>query len=62
MRKPVIAMDLSSTGMGGGPYTSTSRTMNSNLKHKYDFKVIRFEISSKGLFFLVKFDSLLFLL
>tara|TARA_B110000211_G_scaffold72789_1_gene84492 strand:- start:4673 stop:5755 length:1083 start_codon:yes stop_codon:yes gene_type:complete len=41
-RKPIIAMDLSSSGKGGGPYTSTSRTISSGLKDKYDFKVINY--------------------
>jgi glycosyltransferase involved in cell wall biosynthesis len=41
-RKPIIAMDLSTSGKGGGPHTSTSRTINSGLKDKYDFKVINY--------------------
>lgn len=36
-KKPVIAMDLSSTGLGGGPNISSSRVMNSDLRFKYDF-------------------------
>ena len=35
--KPKIGIDLSSTGAGGGPYTSNSRIMNSGLKEKYEF-------------------------
>jgi len=42
MKKPVIAMDLSSTGIGGGPFTSTLRIINSGLKDKYDFKIIHY--------------------
>ncbi len=35
--KPRIGIDLSSTGAGGGPYTSNLRVMSSNLKEKYEF-------------------------
>lgn len=35
--KPLIAMDLATSGFDGGPYISTVRVMNSNLKEKYDF-------------------------
>ena len=41
--KPLVAMDLSITGKGGGPYTSTTRIMQSNLKNKYDFKIISYD-------------------
>jgi glycosyltransferase involved in cell wall biosynthesis len=40
IKKPVVAMNLPSTGKGGGPFMSVSRIMNSGLKDKYDFKVI----------------------
>ena len=36
-KKPIIAIDLSSTGAGGGPYTSNMSVMNSGLKEKYEF-------------------------
>lgn len=41
-RKPVIAMDVVTSGFGGGggPFTSTTRIMNSDLKHAYDFKKV----------------------
>ena len=37
-KKKIVAIDLSSTGHGGGPYVSNMRLMNSGLKRKYDFK------------------------
>lgn len=40
--KPIVAMDISSSGKGGGPYVSTKRIMDSNLKYKYDFMVIHY--------------------
>jgi glycosyltransferase involved in cell wall biosynthesis len=43
IRKPVIAMDLSTQGKGGGPYTSTTRIMNSSLKEQYEFAVIYYD-------------------
>jgi glycosyltransferase involved in cell wall biosynthesis len=43
VRKPIIAMDLSTQGKGGGPFTSTNRIMSSNLKEKYDFVVIDYD-------------------
>lgn len=42
-KKPIVAMDLSTTGKGGGPFTSTSRTMNSGLTEKYEFKTIHYK-------------------
>jgi glycosyltransferase involved in cell wall biosynthesis len=42
VRKLIIAMDLSTKGKGGGPYTSTCRIMHSNLNKKYDFKTIHY--------------------
>ncbi len=36
-------MDLSTTGKGGGPFTSTSRTMHSGLTKKYEFKTIYYK-------------------
>jgi len=38
--KPVVAMDLSSTGAGGGPFVSNQRVMKSGLQKKYDFRVL----------------------
>ncbi|PQJ21095.1 glycosyltransferase family 4 protein [Tenacibaculum sp. SG-28] len=43
MKKAKIALELSTTGKGGGPYTSTSRIMNSDLKKKYDFHTIHYK-------------------
>ncbi len=49
MRKPIIAMDLENKGQGGGPYTSTSRIMNSGLKEKFNFVEIEYDpYMSKG--------------
>jgi len=42
-KKPIIAMELSSFGKGGGPYTSNIRIMNSPLNEKYDFRTIRYK-------------------
>jgi glycosyltransferase involved in cell wall biosynthesis len=42
--RPVIAMDLSTNGKGGGPYTSTNRVISSKLKESYDFRVIDYKI------------------
>lgn len=42
-KKVRVVMDLSSSGKGGGPYTSSIRVMNSGLKDKYDFKVISYK-------------------
>jgi glycosyltransferase involved in cell wall biosynthesis len=36
--KPIVAIDLSSTGAGGGPYISNLRVMNSRLNEKYEFR------------------------
>jgi glycosyltransferase involved in cell wall biosynthesis len=44
-KKPIIMMDLSSKGRGGGPFTSTSRIMNSNLKDKYEFIPLNYNVS-----------------
>ena len=44
-RKPVVAMDLSTRGKGGGPYTSTMRLMQSALKESYEFRVISYDPS-----------------
>ena len=40
IRKPLVVMDLSSTGKDGGPYISSIRIMNSDLNKKYEFKSI----------------------
>jgi glycosyltransferase involved in cell wall biosynthesis len=40
--KPIIAMDLTSSSLGGGPYTSTLRVMNSNLNLKYSYKTFTY--------------------
>ena len=37
-----VAIDLSSTGKGGGPYTSSSRIMESELNQQIDFKVLHY--------------------
>lgn len=38
MKKPIVAIDISSTGEGGGPYTSTMNLINSALKEKVDYR------------------------
>jgi len=43
MKKPVIAIDLSTTGKGGGPYTSTQRIINSKLNEKYNFRILYYK-------------------
>lgn len=45
MRRIVVAMDLASTGKGGGPYTSSTRIMKSGLSKKYDYKVLHYDTS-----------------
>lgn len=42
-KKPLVVMDLSSSGKGGGPFTSSTRVMDSGLKEKYDFKAISYK-------------------
>jgi len=44
-KNPVVAMDIPSSGFGGGggPFTSATRTMESGLKEKYDFKPILYK-------------------
>lgn len=42
-QKPIIAMDVSSTGKGGGPYTSTMNVINSSLKNKYDYRLFTYK-------------------
>jgi len=42
-RKPIIAMDLSTQGQGGGPYMSTIRIMSSSLSNKYNFVKINYD-------------------
>lgn len=42
-QKPIIAMDISSTGKGGGPYTSTMNVINSSLKDKYEFRLFTYK-------------------
>lgn len=42
-RKPIIAMDISATGKGGGPYTSTMNIINSSLKEKYDYRIFKYD-------------------
>lgn len=41
--KPKIAMDISTLGKGGGPYTSTKRIMNSSLKEEFSFHEIVYD-------------------
>lgn len=43
MKKPIVAMDISTTGRGGGPYTSTINLINSSLKEHYDFRVFHYK-------------------
>ena len=42
-KKIKVAIDLSTTGKGGGPYVSSSRIMQSALKDKYDFEVLHYD-------------------
>ncbi|MDM1376773.1 glycosyltransferase [Myroides marinus] len=42
MKKKIIAMDISTSGKGGGPYTSTMNLINSPLKEKYDFRLFEY--------------------
>ncbi len=42
-KKPLVAMDISTAGRGGGPYVSNIRIMESGLKNKYDFKRIEYK-------------------
>ena len=44
-QKPIIAMDLSTQGQGGGPYMSTIRIMSSSLSKKYNFVKINYDPS-----------------
>lgn len=37
IKKPRVCIDFSTTGKGGGPYTSNYRVINSGLKEKYEF-------------------------
>ena len=41
-KKPLVAMDISTTGRGGGLYVSSIRIMDSDLKNKYNFKRIEY--------------------
>ena len=43
-KKQTVAIDIQSDGRGGGPYTSTTRIIKSNLKLKYNFKTIRYNV------------------
>lgn len=43
LRKPIVAMDISSTGKGGGPYTFTMNLINSSLKDKVDYELIEYK-------------------
>ena len=42
--KKIVALDLSTTGKGGGPYEQ-QEDINSKLKEKYDFKTINYDTS-----------------
>lgn len=42
-RKIVIATDISTTGKGGGPYTSTMNLINSPLKESYDYHIFEYK-------------------
>lgn len=41
-RKPIIAIDISSSGKGGGPYTSTMNLVNSSLKEDYNYQIFEY--------------------
>lgn len=43
MKKAVIAIDISTKGKGGGPYTSTRRIIDSGLNQNYDFRVLKYD-------------------
>lgn len=45
MKKYTIAFDIAPDGKGGGPYNSTNRILNSELKKKYNLKVIKYDTS-----------------
>jgi glycosyltransferase involved in cell wall biosynthesis len=53
IRKPIIAIDFSTTGKGGGPYTSNERLFESSLNKKYEFKKIIYR-TEMGRFISVK--------
>lgn len=41
--KPIIAIDVSTIGKGGGPYVNSIRLMSSKLKNKYEFKKVKYK-------------------
>ena len=48
--KPIVMMDVKTGGYGGGggPYTSTKRTMNSELGKKYNFIPLNYDLNLGG--------------
>ena len=52
-QKVIVAMDVSSTGKGGGPFTSTMNVINSSLKDKYDYRLFTYK-TEMGRFISVK--------
>lgn len=46
-------MDVSTTGEGGGPYTSTMNLINSSLKEEYDYRIFEYN-TSLGRFISIK--------
>lgn len=52
-QKPIVAMDISTSGKGGGPYTSTMNLVNSSLKEKYDYRIFEYN-TSLGRFISIK--------
>ena len=41
--KPIVAIDISTIGKGGGPYVNSTRIISSELKKKYEFKKILYK-------------------
>lgn len=46
-------MDISTSGKGGGPYTSTMNIVNSSLKEKYDYRIFEYN-TALGRFISIK--------
>lgn len=44
VKRPIVAIDLSTKGQGGGPFVSTNRIINSELRKKYDFRILRYDV------------------
>ena len=43
-KRPRVAIDFSTAGKGGGPFTSSTRIVNSELKSKYEFHQLSYKI------------------